>query len=102
LKTETITLVDTILKQDLTKKVPFLKAKDIRAEFESVKDSSNRKAQKSGDNLLRRILASLAKGRADDQRAVADIAKKLVELGLYGKSPEPVSKKDRSETKPIL
>ena len=66
------------------KKTPFLKAKEVRAEFEVLKNLENGRTQKRGDALLRKILASLAKGRADDQRAVAETARQLVESGLYG------------------
>jgi hypothetical protein len=66
------------------KKVPFIKAKDVRAEAEALRRSPNGTTKKQGDDLLRRILASLAKGRADDQKAVAEVAKELVESGWYG------------------
>ena len=66
------------------KKVPFIKAKDVRAEVDHLKQSPNGTVKKRGDDLLRRILASLAKGRADNQRAVAETAKELVERGWYG------------------
>lgn len=69
-----------------TKKTPFIRAKDVRAELELIKNLDNGSSRKMGDDLLRRILTSLAKGRADDQRAVAETAKQLVEAGLYGSS----------------
>jgi len=65
-------------------KVPFIKAKDAKAELDSLKQSKNGVTKQKGDDLLRRILASLAKGRADDQKAVAETARELVELGWYG------------------
>jgi len=64
-----------------SQKVPFIKAKDAQHELTSIKDTSH---QQRGDVLLRKILASLAKGRADDQKAVAAVAKELMELGMYG------------------
>lgn len=63
-----------------SKKIPFIRAKDAAAELARVK------SPKDGDALLRKILTSLAKGRADDQKAVAAVAKELVEAGTYGPS----------------
>lgn len=71
----------------MSDKVPFIKAKDARAEIgvlKQTKETTLDTRKKAGDALLRRILTSLSKGRADDQRAVAEIARELVELGLYG------------------
>lgn len=67
-------------------KVPFIKAKDVRAEMDSLKRSQNGVTKKKGDDLLRRILASLSKGRADDQKAAAEVAKELLDLGWYGET----------------
>jgi hypothetical protein len=68
------------------KKVPFIKARDVKAEMDFLKRSQNGVTKKKGDDLLRRILASLSKGRADDQKAVAETAKELVDLGWYGET----------------
>lgn len=65
-------------------KVPFLKAKDVAAEFETLSAFDEKKARKKGDALLRKILTSLAKGRADDQKAVAETAIRVMEAGWYG------------------
>jgi len=65
-------------------KTPFIKAKDAQQEMAGIKLRSDCSHQERGDALLRRILASLAKGRADDQKAVAAVAKQLVDEGMYG------------------
>jgi len=65
-------------------KVPFIKAKDAQQELTSISIRSDCSHQQKGDELLRRLLASLAKGRADDQKAVAAVAKQLVDSGYYG------------------
>lgn len=68
----------------MEKKVPFIKAKDVLAEMDSLRSRGNGETKKIGDDLLRKILTSLAKGRADDQKAVAETARELVERGWYG------------------
>jgi hypothetical protein len=65
-------------------KVPFIKAKDVRNELASIRMQPSRIRQERGDALLHRILVSLAKGRADDQKAVAAVAMELVLDGMYG------------------
>lgn len=65
-------------------KVPFIKAKDVQQELMSIQLRSDCSHQERGDALLRRILASLAKGRADDQKAAAAVALELVSAGMYG------------------
>jgi hypothetical protein len=69
---------------ETSEKVPFIKAKDIKRELLGISIRSDMSHQKRGDTLLRKILASLAKGRADDQKAVAAVAKEIVESGMYG------------------
>lgn len=75
-----------------SQKVPFIKAKDAQHELTSIRICSDTSHQQRGDVLLRKILASLAKGRADDQKAVAAVAKELVELGMYGPGGVPYGK----------
>ena len=66
----------------LGEKTPFIRAKDAQAELSRLKEAPSKS---HGDEMLRRVLASLAKGRADDQKAVSAVARELVELGLYGR-----------------
>jgi hypothetical protein len=78
--------VNRMLSGDVTprnEKVPFLKAKDLKKEMDTLATNGS---VSDGDELLRRILMSLAKGRADEPKVVAQIANDLVQSGLYGKS----------------
>lgn len=91
-------MIDTGLLKGDTKssesKVPFLKAKDIRKEWDSIlteergngKPAHHAEIVAKGDALLHRVLASLSKGRADDQKAVAQVGHEVLESGLYGRA----------------
>ena len=83
--------IGSITKEDVTassrsEKVPFIKAHEIRAEFDGLENKPE-EAAKRGDALLRKILTSLAKGRADDQKVVAGVAAEILKRGWYGGQP---------------